>query len=170
MVEHRVVVGKTELADHADRVMPGLNACELNARVGVKQFAAGEFRQKVEMPPRAAEFAVGRELQADRGLLVHDLFDLHVFDLAQIGGRYFAPLQFGARLLDLRRTQQAADLVGAERGFGSLHDVNSRELMCRGPRDAQKALEYRGIGFQGGTRRVVNDRAALQYHNTVGEP
>src|SRR5258708_38598245 len=80
------------------------------------------------MPPRAAEFAVGRELQADRGLLMHDLFDLHVFDLAQIGGRYFAPLQFGARLLDLRRTQQAADLVGAERGFGSLHDVNSREL------------------------------------------
>jgi hypothetical protein len=42
--------------------------------------------------------------------------------------------------------------------------------MSRLPRHTEKALEYRGIGFQGGTRRVVNDRAALQYHNTVGEP
>jgi hypothetical protein len=45
-----------------------------------------------------------------------------------------------------------------------------RPGMSRLPRHTEKALEYRGIGFQGGTRRVVNDRAALQYHNTVGEP
>src|SRR6267142_6970096 len=170
MIQHRMVVRKVELADPANGVMPRLHAGERVAGVGMEEFAARELGEKVEMPPRAAEFAVGRELQADRGLLVHDLFDLHVFDLAQIGGRYFALLQFDARRLDLRRTQQAADLVGAERGFGSLHDVNSRELMCRSPRDAQKALEYRGVGFQGGTRRIVNDRAALQYHNTVGEP
>jgi hypothetical protein len=42
--------------------------------------------------------------------------------------------------------------------------------MCRGARDAEKAFEYRGIGFQGGTGRIVDDRTALQYHNAVGEP
>src|ERR1700692_2828610 len=45
-----------------------------------------------------------------------------------------------------------------------------RILMCRGARDAEEAFEYRRIGFQGGTRRVVDDRAALQYHNAVGQP
>ena len=40
---------------------------------------------------------------------------------AQIGSRYLALLQLGARLLDLRRPQQAADLVGTEWGCCSLH-------------------------------------------------
>ena len=73
------------------------------------------------MPPGTAEFAVGRELQADRSLLVHDLLDLHVLDLAQITGGNLALLEPGAGFLDLGRTQEAADLVGAEGGFGSLH-------------------------------------------------
>ena len=127
MIQHRMVVREIELADHADGVVPGLHAGELDAGVGVEQFAAGELGEKVEMPPRAAEFAVGRELQADRSLLVHDLLDLHVLGLAQVVGRDLALLQPGARLLDARRPQQAADLVGAERGFGSLHGLNSRE-------------------------------------------
>ena len=105
--------------------MPGLDAGELDALVGVIQFAAGQMAEKVEMPPGAAEFAVGRELEAERGLLVHDLFDFDVFGLAQVLGRDLALLQFGARFLDARRPQQAADFVGAERGFGSLHGLNS---------------------------------------------
>src|SRR6267378_689130 len=125
MRQHRMIVGEIQLADHAYRVVPGLDARELNTLVGVEQFAAGELCEKVEMPPRAAEFAVGRKLQADRRLLVHDLFDFHVLDLAQIGGRNLALLQFGTRLLDLRRPQQAADLVSTERGFCSLHGLNS---------------------------------------------
>src|ERR1700682_2810369 len=185
-----MIVVKIELADYAHRVMPGLDARELDAFVGVKQFAAGQLRQEVKMPPRAAELAIGRQLQADRRLLVHDLFDLHVLDLAQVGGRYLALLQFGARFLDPRRPPQAADLVDAERSFCSLHRLNSREsarsqakwvpvrvkktrqnkLMCRSARDAEKAFEHRGIGFQCSTRRIVDDRAALQYHNAVGEP
>src|ERR1700723_1658322 len=80
------------------------------------------------MPPRTAELAVGGELQAGRGLLVHDLLDLHVLGLAQVVGRYLALLQPGARFLDARRPQQAADLVGAERGLGSLHGFHSSEL------------------------------------------
>ena len=43
MIQHRMIVRKIELADHADGVMPGLDAGELDAVVGVKQFAAGEI-------------------------------------------------------------------------------------------------------------------------------
>jgi len=128
MVQHRMVAGEIELADHPHRVMPGLDARELDAGLGMKQFAAGQLGEKVEMPPGAAEFAVGREFQADRGLLVDDLLDLEVLGLAQVVGRDLALLQPGARLLDARRPQQAADLVGAERGFGSLHGLNSRGI------------------------------------------
>ena len=128
VIQHRMVVGEIELADHADGVMAGLDAGELNTGLGVEELAAGELGQKIEMPPGAAEFAVGRELQADRGLLVHDLFDLEVFGLAQILRRDLALLQPGARFLDARWPQQAADLVGAERGFGSLHGLNSHQI------------------------------------------
>src|SRR6202035_6090135 len=81
------------------------------------------------MPPRAAEFAVGRKLQAERRLPVHDLLDLLVLDLAQVVGGNLSLLQSGPRLLDLRRPQQAADLIGAKRGFGSLHAFYSREFI-----------------------------------------
>src|SRR6266403_2401850 len=60
--------------------------------------------------------------------------------------------------------------------FSSEMDTRSREentskkLVWRGVRDAQETFEYRGIGLQGGTRRVMDDRAALQYHNAVGQP
>src|SRR5713101_3141399 len=53
---------------------------------------------------------------------------------------------------------------------GSREENTSKQLMCRSSRDAEKAFEYRGIGPQGGTRRVMDDRTALQYHNAVGQP
>ena len=128
VIQHRMVVGEVELADHADGVMAGLDARELNTGLGVEELAAAELGQKIEMPPGAAEFAVGRELQADRSLLVHDLFDLEVLGLAQVLRRDLALLQLGARFLDALWPQQAADLVGAERGFGSLHGLNSHQI------------------------------------------
>src|ERR1039457_1742831 len=106
VLKHRMIVRKIELADHTHRVMPGLDARKLDALVGMEQFATCKMAKKVKMPPRAAEFAIGRELQADRCLLVHDLFDLHVFDLAQIRGRNLAFLQLGARPLYLWRGPQ----------------------------------------------------------------
>src|SRR5260370_15697029 len=50
--------------------------------------------------------------------------------------------------------------------------VNSREFnsMCGSARDAKEAFEHGGIGLQGSACRVVDDRAALQYHNTIGQP
>src|SRR5215470_16549220 len=123
MIEHRVIGRKIELADHAHRVMPCLDARELDADLGVKQLAARETAQKIEMPPGAAKLSVGRKLQANGSLLVHDFLDLHILDLAQIVGRDLALLMFGASLLDAGRTQQAADLVGAERRSCSLHGI-----------------------------------------------
>ncbi len=58
---------------------------------------------------------------------MHDLFDLEVLGLLQLFSRYLALFQLGARLLDALRPQQAADLVGAEWGFGSLHGLNSQK-------------------------------------------
>src|ERR1700724_185685 len=148
VLQHRMIARKIELADHAHRVMPGLDARKLDALVGMKQFAAGKMAKKVKMPPRAAEFAIGRELQAERGLLVHDLFDFHVFNLAQIRGRNLAFLQLGPRHLDLRRAQQAADLVGAERGFGSLHGSLPRLQCAAAPETPRKRSSTAGSAFK----------------------
>ena len=73
------------------------------------------------MPPRAAEFAVGRELQPDLLLLLDDLLDLAVLDLLQLGGRDRALLALGARVLECRGAQKAADMIGAEWRLGPLH-------------------------------------------------
>src|SRR3569833_2668634 len=37
------------------------------------------------------------------------------------------------------------------------------------PNNAEVALEDRRVGLQRGARGVVDDRSALQYHNTVGQ-
>ena len=92
------------------------------ASIGLKLATDGEFRRSWWHFDFLSHLT-GCELQADRRLLVHDFFDLHVLGLAQIVGRNLALLQSGARLLDARGPQQAADLVGAERGFGSLHGI-----------------------------------------------
>ena len=130
MIQHRMIGRKIQLAVHANGVMPGLHARELDAFARMKQFAAGETFQKIEMPPGAAEFAIGRDLQAGRGLPVHDLLDLHILGLAQIGSRDLALLEFGARILDALRPQQAADLVGTKGRFSSLHGVSLPKI-CR---------------------------------------
>ena len=63
---------------------------------------AVETAEEIEMPPGAAEFAVGGELEPDLFLLLDDLLDLAVFDLAQRVGRDLAALALGARLLERR--------------------------------------------------------------------
>src|SRR4029079_9154289 len=77
--------------------------------------------EKVQVPPGAAELAVGDRLQADLLLLLDDRANLAVFDLLEFGARDLAVGAALARLLQCRRAQQAADMVGAERRRGSLH-------------------------------------------------
>ena len=82
---------------------------------------AVEHAEEIEVPPGAAELAVGRELEADLLLLLDDLLDLTVLDGLELGRRDRALLALGARLLQRGGTQEAADMVGAKRRFGSLH-------------------------------------------------
>ena len=125
MRQHRMIGREIQLADDADRIIAGLHAGELDAVIGVIELAAGEMAEEIEMPPGPAKFAVGCELEADAGLLTDHLGDLVVLDLAQMVGGDLAFFQLRARGLDRCRPQQAADFIGAERGFGTLSHVVS---------------------------------------------
>ena len=99
--------------------MPGLHALELDAVIDLLDLDAVEHAVEIEMPPRAAEFAVGRALQPDLFLLLDDLLDLAVLDLLELRRVDLALLALGARFLERRGAQEAADDVGAERRLGS---------------------------------------------------
>jgi hypothetical protein len=75
------------------------------------------------MPPRAAEFAVGDRREPDLLLLAYDPLDLAIFNGGERGRRYLARGSPRPRILERRRTQQAAHMVGPERRLGALHDV-----------------------------------------------
>src|SRR5580704_3328116 len=82
---------------------------------------AVEAPEEIQMPPRAAEFAVGDRLQAGVFLLPDDVLDLTVFHRLQLVRRDLALGAALARFFQRRGPQQAADMIGAERRFGSLH-------------------------------------------------
>ena len=83
MGDHRMVRRPADLAADRDGLGLGLDAVELDAVVELHQFAAIEPAEEIEVPPRAAELAVGHRLKADRLLFRDDLLDFAVFD----GGR-----------------------------------------------------------------------------------
>ena len=101
--------------------MPRLHALELDAVVDLVDLDAVEHAEEIEMPPGAAEFAVGRELEPDLFLLLDDLLDLAVLDRRERCRGDLALLALGARFLQRRGAQQAADHVGAKRRLGSHH-------------------------------------------------
>ncbi len=175
MLQHRMVVRKVELADDADARRAGSGRRRTGCPRRGETVRSRRGAEEIEMPPGAAELAVGRELQADRGLLLHDLFDLAVLDLAQVVGRDFARLELGARLLDARRPQQAADFIGAERGFALLSRIRFLRLQdsnfnaVRGAGTPRKRSSVAGSAFKRGAGRIMHDRAALQDHSAVGE-
>ena len=117
MLQHRVVGGKADLSGDLQRLRLGLHALELDAVLGLDDVDAVERAEEIEMPPGAAELAVGHRLQPDRLLLRDDVADQPVLDGAKRVGADLALGPRGARLLELRRPQQAADLVGAKRRF-----------------------------------------------------
>ncbi len=61
MVEHRMIGRKVELADDVHRLGLGLDAVELDAVIEDELLAAREPPEEIEVPPRAAVLAVGRE-------------------------------------------------------------------------------------------------------------
>ena len=107
------------------RVVTAANAMPVSMTVAL---GAVEAPEEIEMPPGAAELAVGDGLQADLLLLLDDALDLAVFDRLEVGG---ADLALGAlcpRLLQRCGAQQAADMVGAERRLGAFHGALSTLL------------------------------------------
>ena len=83
MLEMRMA-GEADLADDADALGLGLDAGKDDAPAGIEHLDAVEALVEVELPPGAAELAVGRELEPDLLLLLDDLLDLAVFDLAKL--------------------------------------------------------------------------------------
>src|SRR5579862_113378 len=104
MLQHRVL-RETELAGNARRARPRLHALKLNAVVELPDFDAVEHAVEIEMPPRAAEFAVGGDLQSDILLLLDDLLDLAILDLLKLRRVDCAFLVLGARFLQRRGAQ-----------------------------------------------------------------
>ena len=91
MLDHRVRPGHAELAGDLDafvaRVRPPAKAMPAVHDV---LLGAVEAPEEIEMPPRAAELAVGDRLQADVLLLLDDALDLAVLDRLQRVGRDLA--------------------------------------------------------------------------------
>jgi hypothetical protein len=114
--------GIAELAGDAEPLGLGLQAAlEGDALRRLESLDAGQPLQEIEVPHGAAVFAVGHGFEPDL-LLPPDSFDDRlVLDLAQRRRVDLAAGAALARLLQLRRTQQAADMVGAERRRGPLH-------------------------------------------------
>ncbi len=77
--------------------------------------------QEIHVPGAAAKFTVGDSFQPDVLLQAHDLANGRILCLAQLFRRDSAAAACLARLLQSLRTQQTADVIGAERGFRSLH-------------------------------------------------
>src|SRR5260221_6198328 len=117
--QHRMV-GKADLAEDAQPLRLGLHAAELDALLGLVNLDAVEHPEKVEVPPGAAELAVGRKLKAEFLLPLDDLLDLAVLDRLELGGGDGTLFALGPRFLERRRAQEAADMVGTKRRLCSL--------------------------------------------------
>jgi len=115
MFQHRVIA-EAQLAHHAHAVRFGLDAVELNALLCFEQLDALQAAEKVEVPPGAAEFAVGHHLQTVGDLLADDVADRFIFDAGQLGFINLAGGVLLARVFDGDWTQETADGIGAKRG------------------------------------------------------
>ena len=101
-----------DLADHRGDRWLVRGPAELQPRIRVNRDAV-ELRQEIEMPPVAAELAVGDRPQAERFLACDSVADRAFLELPQAlpGEVPRPPLAAGAR--KLHRAQKAADVVGA---------------------------------------------------------
>src|SRR4029078_3604237 len=118
-----------DLAVDADCLMLGLDAVKLDPGIGRDRGDAFQAPEEIEMPPRAAEFAIGRKLEADVFLLFDDFLDLAVFDRLERCGVDLTLGMLGTRIPQRRRAQQTADVIGPERRRGaSAHFIFPRPL------------------------------------------
>src|SRR5262245_54452393 len=121
MLDHRVRSGYAKLAGDHDALIARRHAHERNTGIHDVLLNAVDAPEKIEVPPRPAELAIGDRLQPDLFLLLDDALDLAVFDCLEFGRADLALGALRARLMQRGGTQQAADMVGAKRRLGALH-------------------------------------------------
>src|SRR5262249_50866273 len=120
MLDHGMA-GKADLADGACPFGARTQAGKGDALRHLVTLDAVEAPEEIEMPPRAAELAVGDRLQSRLLLPLDDPGDLAVLDLLQRPRIDLAALTLLARLLYRGGAQEAADMIGAEGRLASLH-------------------------------------------------
>ena len=84
--------------------------------VGVAQLHANQFKQKIQMPPCAAKFAIAHRGQADGFLFFYDFVDFGIFNGVHGFHATFAARALAAGLLQGFGAQKAANDVKAIRG------------------------------------------------------
>ena len=80
---------------------------------------SADLLEKVDVKVRAAEFSVGDSLQACVLLGLHDLCNRAIFDGAKLLARELSLDSLVARIQQLARAQEAADVIGAKRRCGA---------------------------------------------------
>src|SRR5579863_7120443 len=112
-----------ELAGQPQQQRPRLRPTARKADLAFADigFDVMELLEKVGVPRYAPIFAVGDRFEPDGFLLPDHALDLAVFDLFEDLGADLAARPLFPRRLKRRRAQQAADVIGAKRRFGSLH-------------------------------------------------
>ena len=128
---------EVDLALDARAFGPRRHAREGDSLVHHVALDAAETPEEIEMPPGAAELAVGNRLEPGLLLLGDRALDLAVLDLGERVGVDLVARAFLARLLQCGGAQQTPDVVGAERRFGALHGRSPFTFRCRpGRREA----------------------------------
>ena len=113
MVEHRVAA-EADLAHDLDDGGGRGRALERSAGRGEAGFHAFEPAEKVPVPRRPAELAVGYGFEADVLLADDGALDRLILDCREFGRAQVARGMALAGVLDLGWPQQASDVVGAE--------------------------------------------------------
>jgi hypothetical protein len=121
MIDHRVRAVAAERAYDAQHHGLGLRTLKLDLALAQIGLDAVELAEKIVVPEGAAKLAVGDRKQADLLLLANDRGDLAVFDRLELIGADLAALALRAGLFQRGRTQQTANVVGAERRLGAGH-------------------------------------------------
>ena len=159
-----------------------LGVAELDLDVVLRRGDPAELVDEVHVPRGAAELAVGGRLQPDLLLLAHDVADRLVLDPLQLLGVDAPRLEVLARLQQRGRSQQAADVVGAEGWRGSRGHARNLPLVRAAHTCAQtgvtrarwrrgsRARHGRRPGPTGSTRRPGGDAAERTRTSTGVSP
>jgi hypothetical protein len=121
MFDHGMRAVGAELANDAQHHRLGLRALKLDLALAEIGFDARKLAEKVVVPKRAAELAVGGGSQPDVLLPADDRLDLAVFDRGELGGADLAALALAARRFERGGAQQAAHVIGAKGRLGAGH-------------------------------------------------